>query len=224
MAPLDHEKNMIMQSCEKALRNYMHKPIKSELDIALWQRPSIPAESWRQAPTRVSEMRNSAANQYVGSLRLLVLEVSVEGLEVLVEEAGIVVPGDAATEEVAREIRLQQHQLRLLASIFWWAEGDVPTGERHTRHQSLVRFLAELRRLGSAKERSPWVDKSGIRVCPDRSILRADWHAERLATASIPVRRGEAQPSLSLVLPFGTSTITQLWSVLAPWRPALQTV
>ena len=41
------------------------------------------------------------ANRYVNSLRLLVLEVLVEGLEVLVEEACMVVPCDTATEKDA---------------------------------------------------------------------------------------------------------------------------
>merc|ERR1711870_101206 len=100
------------------------------------------------------------------SLRLLVLEVLVEGLEVLIEEACIIVPCDTSAEEVAREIRLQQHKLWLLASILRWAEGDIPPSERHPGHDSLVRCLAKLRRFGSAVEQFPWVDKSSIRVCP----------------------------------------------------------
>merc|ERR1712217_67762 len=148
------------------VRNYLRKPTKQELDVALWQSQHIPAKSLKLTTRRLKKTSTVGLPQnfryYTSSLRLLVLEVLVEGVEVLVEEACIIVPRDTSAEEVAREIRLKQHKLWLLASILRRAEGDVPTSERHAGHHSLVSCLAELRRFGSAREHFPWVDKSSI--------------------------------------------------------------
>jgi len=99
------------------VRNYLRKPTKQELDIALWQSQLVPAKARKLTPTGIKTKKNETSSVGLqrnfrhnasihksvsaNSLRLLVLEVLVDGLEVLVEEACIVVPGDTAAEEVA---------------------------------------------------------------------------------------------------------------------------
>merc|ERR1712217_307245 len=79
---------------------------------------------------------------------LLLLEVLVDRLEMLIKKTGIIVPSDAAAEEIAGEVGLKQYELRLLASILRLAEGHVPTSERHPWHHPRMRILAQLGRLG----------------------------------------------------------------------------
>jgi len=93
------------------VRNYLRKPTIQELDFALWQSQRVPAKSQKRPQEGFKKNINKKRNYYVellrnfgyytNSLRLLVLEVLVEGLEVLVEEACIIVPCDTSAEEVA---------------------------------------------------------------------------------------------------------------------------
>jgi len=42
------------------VRNYLRKPIKRELDIAIWQSQRSPAESQKLTPTRVEQKNETS--------------------------------------------------------------------------------------------------------------------------------------------------------------------
>jgi len=42
------------------VRNYLRKPVKQELDIALWQSPRVPAKAQKLIPTGVSKKKKLA--------------------------------------------------------------------------------------------------------------------------------------------------------------------
>mmetsp|Transcript_15296 Transcript_15296/g.33439 ORF Transcript_15296/g.33439 Transcript_15296/m.33439 type:complete len:373 (-) Transcript_15296:344-1462(-) len=104
-----------------------------------------------------------------------------------VEQILVLLPRDAAAEEVARQVGLEEHELWRAAAAFGGAECHVPSGEGHLGHQLGVGLLAQQRPRRGALERLPLQAEVRVRVHGDGAVPGAQGRPEGLPPAGVPV-------------------------------------